>query len=84
MGAAAFPYMVDPNSKISMGESDDIINYLYETYGEGAKVRRPFSPLPGNLSPVFVPSHGFLLRGRSFSFLDEKATDTLAFPRVKM
>lgn len=46
MGAAAFPYMVDPNSKTSMGESDDIINYLYETYGEGAKVKQWFSPSP--------------------------------------
>lgn len=32
--------MVDPNSKTSMYESDDIINYLFETYGEGSKVRR--------------------------------------------
>lgn len=31
--------MVDPNSKTSMYESDDIINYLFETYGEGSKVR---------------------------------------------
>lgn len=30
--------MVDPNSKTSMYESDDIINYLFETYGEGSKV----------------------------------------------
>lgn len=32
--------MVDPNSKTSMYESDAIIDYLFETYGEGAKVRQ--------------------------------------------
>ena len=37
-GSKQFPYMVDPNSKTSMYESDDIINYLFETYGEGSKV----------------------------------------------
>ncbi len=30
-----FPYMVDPNTKIEMYESDDIIDYLYDTYGPG-------------------------------------------------
>ncbi|CBJ31539.1 Putative uncharacterized protein [Ectocarpus siliculosus] len=38
MGTTAFPYMVDPNTKTSMPESDEIVKYLFETYGEGAKV----------------------------------------------
>lgn len=56
MGANAFPYMVDPNSKTSMGESDDIINYLYETYGEGAKVNLCF----WIFSLLFLPTHDVL------------------------
>lgn len=27
--------MVDPNTRQQMGESDDIINYLYNEYGDG-------------------------------------------------
>lgn len=34
-GKAMFPYLVDPNRGIEMYESDDIIAYLYENYGEG-------------------------------------------------
>lgn len=43
MGTTAFPYMVDPNTKTSMPESDDIVKYLFETYGEGAQVDTCFS-----------------------------------------
>lgn len=32
-GKALFPYLVDPNTGVSMYESSDIIDYLYETYG---------------------------------------------------
>ena len=34
-GKSQFPYMVDPNSGQQMGESDDIISYLYDQYGDG-------------------------------------------------
>jgi glutathione S-transferase len=34
-GKAQFPYLVDPNNNIEMYESDDIVNYLFETYGDG-------------------------------------------------
>lgn len=37
-GQQQFPYMVDPNTKTSMYESDDIINYLFDSYGQGVKV----------------------------------------------
>jgi glutathione S-transferase len=30
-----FPYMKDPNTGVAMYESDDIIDYLYDTYGPG-------------------------------------------------
>ncbi|KAK9829088.1 hypothetical protein WJX72_003830 [[Myrmecia] bisecta] len=34
-GRALFPYMVDPNTGKAMYESDDIIAYLFQTYGDG-------------------------------------------------
>jgi glutathione S-transferase len=32
---ATFPYMMDPNTGVEMFESDDIIQYLFRTYGKG-------------------------------------------------
>jgi len=32
-GKAQFPYLVDPNTSVQMYESQDIIEYLYATYG---------------------------------------------------
>jgi glutathione S-transferase len=34
-GKAQFPYLVDPNTGKEMYESDDIVRYLFERYGEG-------------------------------------------------
>jgi glutathione S-transferase len=34
-GKAQFPYLVDPNRGVEMYESDDIVRYLFETYGSG-------------------------------------------------
>jgi glutathione S-transferase len=34
-GKAMFPFLVDPNSGVEMYESDDIIAYLFQTYGDG-------------------------------------------------
>ena len=34
-GKAQFPYLVDPNTDKEMYESDDIVRYLYQTYGDG-------------------------------------------------
>eukprot|EP00210_Caulerpa_lentillifera_P005794 g5540.t1 len=34
-GKEQFPYMVDPNTGISMYESSDIVKYLYKEYGNG-------------------------------------------------
>ena len=35
-GKAMFPYLVDPNTGKAMYESDDIVAYLYATYGSGS------------------------------------------------
>lgn len=37
-GKAQFPYMVDTNSGVTMYESADIIQYLFDTYGDGSEV----------------------------------------------
>lgn len=34
-GKSQFPYMYDPNTNTSMYESDEIIKYLFNTYGDG-------------------------------------------------
>lgn len=34
-GKAQFPWLVDPNTGVEMYESDDIVRYLFETYGDG-------------------------------------------------
>ena len=34
-GKHQFPYLVDPNTGKEMYESDEIVRYLYETYGDG-------------------------------------------------
>src|SRR6516225_6778167 len=35
-GKAQFPYLVDPNTDAEMYESDAIITYLFDRYGDGA------------------------------------------------
>ncbi|XP_078447299.1 thioredoxin family protein [Wolffia australiana] len=35
-GKQQFPYMVDPNTGVSMYESDEIIKYLVQKYGDGS------------------------------------------------
>jgi len=44
-GATSFPYLVDPNAGVEMGESDDILAHLFETYGEGLPLRHRASRL---------------------------------------
>ena len=34
-GKAQFPYLIDPNTGKEMYESDDIVSYLFATYGDG-------------------------------------------------
>lgn len=34
-GKAQFPYLIDPNTGIEMYESDDIVQYLFDKYGDG-------------------------------------------------
>ena len=45
-GREQFPYIVDPNTNTRMFESDEIVDYLYATYGAGSP------PLSLRLGPV--------------------------------
>lgn len=45
-GKAQFPFLVDPNTDTEMYESDDIVTYLFDQYGNGAV------PLPLRLGPL--------------------------------
>ncbi|KAA0043879.1 uncharacterized protein E6C27_scaffold236G002150 [Cucumis melo var. makuwa] len=57
-GKQQFPYMVDPNTGVSMYESDDIIKYLVQNYGDGNV------PLSLSLGLLTTLSEGFAMIGR--------------------
>ncbi|XP_020694315.2 uncharacterized protein LOC110108143 [Dendrobium catenatum] len=57
-GKQQFPYMVDPNTGVSMYESDDIIKYLVTKYGDGTV------PLMLSLGLITTLTEGFAMIGR--------------------
>lgn len=60
-GKAQFPYLVDPNTGTRMYESDDIITYLYATYGgrdPGILVHGPVATASSMLASAFRPTSG--------------------------
>ncbi|XP_037459227.1 uncharacterized protein LOC119330212 [Triticum dicoccoides] len=58
-GKKQFPYMVDPNTGVATYESDDIINYLAKTYGDGSV------PIMLKLGLLTTITAGLALSGRS-------------------
>jgi len=56
---ATFPFMRDPNTGVEMFESDDIIKYLFNTYGKDGTVP---SSLEGNIVNTLTAGLGLLLR----------------------
>jgi glutathione S-transferase len=62
-GKAQFPYLVDPNTDKEMYESDDIVRYLYETYGDGdvpiLLAAGPLTNVTAGLATVARPLKGF-------------------------
>jgi len=65
-GKALFPYLVDPNTGKEMYESDDIVAYLYQQYGDGSPPRL-LSPgivtnLTASLASGFRPVQGIRYR----------------------
>jgi glutathione S-transferase len=61
-GKLLFPYLVDPNTNTAMYESDDIITYLYQTYGDGTVPvplkLGPLTTLSSSLASAMRPLHG--------------------------
>ncbi|XP_027363415.1 uncharacterized protein LOC113870985 isoform X1 [Abrus precatorius] len=57
-GKQQFPYMVDPNTGVSMYESDDIIRYLVQKYGDGNV------PVPLSLGFLTTLTAGLAMLGR--------------------
>ncbi|CAH1418318.1 unnamed protein product [Lactuca virosa] len=57
-GKQMFPYMVDPNTGVAMYESDDIIKYLVQKYGDGSV------PLSLSLGLLTTLTAGFAMIGR--------------------
>ncbi len=60
-GQAQFPYLIDPNSGSQMYESDDIVTYLFATYGDrkpGILLRGPLATVTSAVASVFRPFGG--------------------------
>jgi glutathione S-transferase len=61
-GKAQFPWLVDPNSGIEMYESDAIVSYLFERYGDGSVplslALGPLTDLSAQLASVWRPGFG--------------------------
>lgn len=63
-GKNQYPYLVDPNTGTAMYESDDIIDYLYRTYGAGpAPMALKLGPLTDFTS--FLASAARPVQGRA-------------------
>ena len=60
-GKAQFPYLVDPNTGTRLYESDDIVAYLFTTYGgrdPGLLLRGPVATASSALASAFRPTAG--------------------------
>jgi glutathione S-transferase len=60
-GKAQFPYLVDPNTGTRTYESDEIVAYLFATYGgrePGVLVRGPLATASSALASAFRPAGG--------------------------
>lgn len=61
-GVAQFPYLVDPNRGLEMYESNDIVHYLFESYGDGRVpallAGGPLTDFSAMLAGVFRPGAG--------------------------
>ena len=69
-GKMQVPYLVDPNTGTSMYESDDIVDYLFDTYGPGSDAV-PWT-LRGGFA-MWTTSFASLARGMAGSKLDPRA-----------
>jgi glutathione S-transferase len=71
-GKAQFPYLVDPNTGKSMYESDEIVRYLFEEYGDG---RVPVPLRLGSLTNLSSAFAGAFRLGRGAYYQPAKAPE---------
>lgn len=61
-GKAQFPFLVDPNTNVEMYESDAIVQYLFERYGDGnvplPLALGPLTDLSAQLAGIWRPAFG--------------------------
>ena len=68
------PYLVDPNSAVEMFESEDIIEYMLDTYGPSRDAYDPKAlwPLRGNFA-LITATFASIVRGFAGSQRPENA-----------
>lgn len=60
-GKAQFPYLIDPNARLELYESADIVRHLFERYGDGVPLHwrlGPLQQLGSQLAGAFRPLAG--------------------------
>jgi glutathione S-transferase len=74
-GRMMVPYLIDPNTEVTMYESDQIVRYLYNTYGTGVvPALHRLGPLNSTLSffaTTMRPGKGSRVIGRHLQSLRE-------------
>ena len=70
-GKQQFPFLIDPNTKVSMYESDDIIQYLYDTYGPYGDVSTSKN-FKGTSTLLSLSLSSLPRRGRGTTFAENK------------
>ncbi|KAK2966451.1 hypothetical protein RJ640_005430 [Escallonia rubra] len=70
-GKEQFPFLVDPNTGISTYESSEIVNYLFQQYGEGKSPS--FGLLESTLLTGWVPT--LLRAGRGMTLWEKAITE---------
>ena len=68
-GKLRFPFLVDDNTGVSMYESQDIINYLFQHYGKSGKTPKKYAHYPKYPVVAFA---GTLLNGARGVWVDQK------------
>jgi glutathione S-transferase len=69
-----FPYLVDPNTGAAMFESDDIVAYLFERYGDG---RVPWRLAAGPLTDASSTLAGLVRLGRGSRYRRARVPEQL-------
>lgn len=86
-GRRMFPYLVDPNTGTSMYESDDIITYLYRSYGAGRPpliMKLPLvTDMTASFASMFSP-RGFAAKASELPEKPLELVGTEASPGTRM